>query len=416
METLRDYDWVVLAERVGITLVILIVTWSLARLVKLALTKLVGNVGFLQRQGADGKSLGAALGQIASLLVWLFGLIAILQVFSLDQVLSPIQVMLDNLMAYLPNVIGAGFVFFVGYVIAKIARQLTQTTLDTAGLDRGVARLTDGQIGNAASAREDTVPGHEGGATTASELGTDRSAGTSVSSVVADLVFAITLIVVSIAALQILGIQAISEPAESMLQLILDAIPRVIAAALLLGLGWFIAKFAGQLLETTLRGLGTDRTINELGIVPEGRSASSILRRIAQVAIILFFGVMATRMLGFPEVTNLLEEVLVLGGRVLFGGALIAAGVMIAGLLRRTIGTGTVSSVVYWATIALFTAMGLNYMGIADSIVNLAFGAVVVGGALAAALAFGLGGREAAARQLNKAETKLERGKAEPTV
>lgn len=416
MDTLRDYDWMVLAEKVGITLAILIVTWLLARLVKLAFRKLVGNVSFLQRQGADGKSLGVALGQIGSLLVWLFGLIAILQVFSLDQVLFPIQGMLDNLMAYLPNVIGAGFVFFVGYVIAQIARQLTQTTLDTAGLDRGVARLTDGQIGNTASERENTVGGHEGGATTASEMGTDGSAGTSLSSVVANLVFAVILIVVSIAALQILGIQAISDPAESMLQMILDAIPRVIAAALLLGLGWYIAKFAGQLLETTLRGLGTDRTINELGIVPEGQSASSILRRIAQVAIILFFAVMATRMLGFPEITNLLEEVLALGGRVLFGGALIAAGVMIAGLLRRTIGTGMTSSVVYWAIIALFTAMGLSYMGIADSIINLAFGAVVVGGALAVALAFGLGGREAAARQLNKAETKLGGERVDPTI
>lgn len=415
MNTLRDYDWVALAERVGIALVILIVTWLVARLVKLALTKLVGNVGFLQRQGADGKSLGEALGQIASLLIWLLGLIAILQVFRLDQVLSPIQGMLNNLMAYLPNIIGAGFVFFIGYVIAKIARQLTQTTLDTAGLDRGVAKLTDGQIGRAA-AGENTVPGRERGATTASGMGTDGSAATSLSTVIANLVFAVILIVVSIAALQILGIEAISNPAESMLQMILAAIPRVIAAALLLGLGWFIAKFAGQLLETTLRGLGTDRTISELGVVPAGRSASSILGRIAQVAIILFFGVMATRMLGFPEVTNLLEEVLALGGRVLFGAALIAAGVMIAGLLRRTIGGGTMSSVVYWATIALFTAMGLNFMGIADTIVNLAFGAVVVGGALAAALAFGLGGREAAARQLNKAESKLKAEKSDPRV
>jgi hypothetical protein len=383
--------------------------------VKLALTKLVGNVGFLQRQSADGRSLGEALGQIASLLIWLLGLIAILQVFRLDQVLAPIQGMLNNLMAYLPNIIGAGFVFFIGYVIAKIARQLTQTALDTAGLDRGVAKLTNGQMG-AAAAGENTVPGQERGATTAAESGTDGAAGTSLSTVVANLVFAVILIVVSIAALQILGIEAISDPAELMLQMILAAIPRVIAAALLLGLGWFIAKFAGQLLETTLRGLGTDRTTSELGIVPRGQSASSILGRIAQVAIILFFGVMATRLLGFPEVTNLLEEVLVLGGRVLFGGALIAAGVMIAGLLRRTIGTGTMSSVVYWATIALFTAMGLNYMGIADTIVNLAFGAVVVGGALAAAIAFGLGGREAAARQLDKAESRLKSERSNPTV
>jgi hypothetical protein len=194
MNALRDYDWVVLAERIGIALVILIVTWLVARLVKLALTKLVGNVGFLQREGADGKSLGEALGQIASLLIWLLGLIAILQVFRLDQVLSPIQGMLNNLMAYLPNVIGAGFVFFIGYVIAKIARQLTQTSLDTAGLDRGVAKLADRQTGRASAAGETTVPGEVGSAPAASDMGTRGSARTSLSSVIANLVFAVILI------------------------------------------------------------------------------------------------------------------------------------------------------------------------------------------------------------------------------
>src|SRR5690606_24725824 len=367
MDTWRNYDWMSLAEKVGITIIILLVTWLLARLVKMAFTRLVGNVEFLQRQGADGKSLGAALGQIASLLVWLLGLIAVLQVFSLDQVLAPIQGMLNNLMAYLPNVIGAGFVFIVGYVIAKIARQLTQTTLDTAGLDRGMAKLTDGQLGNVYSTPANPAASTDGGTVPVSGMSTDGSSAPGLSSVIANLVFAIILIVVSIAALQILGIQAISDPAESMLRMILDAIPRVIAAALLLALGWFIAKFVGQLLQTTLRGLGTDRTVNELGLLPQGQSASTIIKRIAQVAIILFFGVMATRLLGFPEITNLLEEVLTLGGRVLFGSALIAAGVMIARLLRGAIGTGTVSTVVYWATIALFAAMGLNYMGIADS-------------------------------------------------
>jgi len=64
--------------------------------------------------------------------------------------------------------------------------------------------------------------------------------------------------------------------------------------------------------------------------------------------------------------------------------------------------------VVRYATIALFVAMGLKYMGIADSIITLAFGSVVVGGALAAALAFGLGGREAAARTLARAEAKKD--------
>ncbi|MGO1584205.1 MAG: mechanosensitive ion channel, partial [Actinomycetaceae bacterium] len=127
-----------------------------------------------------------------------------------------------------------------------------------------------------------------------------------------------------------------------------------------------------------------------------------------KIAIVVFFAIMATNLLGFPEITAFLEEVIALGGQILFGAAFIAAGVLIATLLRRAIGTGTPAQIVYWATIALFAAMGLSFMGIAESIVNLAFGAVVVGGALAAALAFGLGGRDAAARTLGRAERKVE--------
>ncbi|GAA5168841.1 mechanosensitive ion channel [Ornithinimicrobium tianjinense] len=407
MNTWRDYDWVGLLEKVGIALVILIVTWIVARAVRWAITKLVGRVRFLQRESHDGESLGEAIGSIASLLVWLFGLIAVLQVFALDRVLAPIQGMLGSILTYVPNIIGAGFVFFIGFVIAKIVRQITETALDSAGLDRAVARLNE----RAATEGLTDAPGAPGAATsTGAPVTTGTATGTStrLSTILANLLFAVILIVVAIASLQILGISAISEPAESMLTTILDAIPRIIAAALLLGLGYVIARFAGQLLESTLRGLGADRTIAGLGIVPEGRSASAIIARIAQLAILLFFAVMAAQLLSFPAITNILEEILSLGGRVLFGGAIIAAGVIIAGLLRRTIGTGTAGNVIYWSTTALFVAMGLKYMGIADSIINLAFGAVVVGAAAAAALAYGLGGREAAARSLNKMEAKVD--------
>jgi hypothetical protein len=424
MDAFNDYDWVGLLEKVAIALLILIVTWIIARLVKLAITKLVANVKFLQRGSDDGgESLGAALGQIASLLVWLFGLIAVLQVFNLDRVLTPIEGMLDGILTYLPNIIGAAFLFFIGYIIAKIVREITETALASAGLDRAVAKFSDGADDNVPSRTDRPESSHTGeveegssttrpGTATPGTATTDASsAGKSaprLSSVLANLLFAVILIVVTIAALQILGISAISDPAEQMLTTILDAIPSIIAAALLLGLGYLIAKFAGQLLETTLRGLGVDRSLAETGIVPEGHSASSIIARIAQIAILLFFAVMAAQVLNFPAVTAMLEEILALGGRVLFGAAIIAAGVILAGLLRRAMDNGTAAKIVYWATIALFAAMGLSYMGIADSIITLAFGAVVVGAAAAAALAYGLGGREAAARSLRKVEDKVQ--------
>ncbi|MEP4783125.1 MAG: hypothetical protein ABJX46_00230, partial [Erythrobacter sp.] len=52
--------------------------------------------------------------------------------------------------------------------------------------------------------------------------------------------------------------------------------------------------------------------------------------------------------------------------------------------------------------VAYFTFMGLNFTGIGEMITQTAFSALVIGAAVAGALAFGLGGREWAAKQLNK--------------
>src|SRR5699024_7680522 len=113
-----DIDWVGIAEKVGIAIVIVIVTWIIATIVSWAIGKRAGRRPALQRQGSDGRPIGASIGSIGSLIVWLFGLVAVLQVFALDAVLAPIQGLLNGVMEFLPNVIGAAFVLFIGYVIA----------------------------------------------------------------------------------------------------------------------------------------------------------------------------------------------------------------------------------------------------------------------------------------------------------
>ena len=110
----------------------------------------------------------------------------------------------------------------------------------------------------------------------------------------------------------------------------------------------------------------------------------------------------------FAKLTKRVPALQRSGEDVLFGGAIIAVGFFIANLLAN-MASGTVSTIVRYATLVLFVAMGVSYMGIADSIIELAFGALVVGGAAAAALAFGLGGREAAARRLERMESSESR-------
>jgi hypothetical protein len=92
---------------------------------------------------------------------------------------------------------------------------------------------------------------------------------------------------------------------------------------------------------------------------------------------------------------------------VVFGSVIIAVGLLLANLLSNLAaaasGGGSLGpNVIRYATVGLFVAIGLSQMGIGGPIVEMAFGAIVISAAVAGAIAFGLGGRDAAARVLEK--------------
>jgi hypothetical protein len=373
---------IAIIQKIGLSAAILVVTWALANGAKWTFAKLVDTVAFFKRSTSTGESIGLSLGKIVALLIWLFGLLAVLQVFDLGGVMAPLQTLLNNIMAFVPNLVGAGLIFFIGAMVARIVRDIVVTALQTADFDKWVNR---------------------GGAET-------LTGNPNVSRTIGVIVYVLIIIPVAILALDALDLDSVSAPASNMLQLILDAVPRIIGAALLLGVGFLISRFVAHILEEILPGLGADRALVASDILPSGTTASGVVARVAQVAILLFFAIAATRMLGFPELTEILDEVLVLGGRVVFGSVVIITGFLIARLLARLIGggeTGLAAAVVKWSAAVLFTFMGLQFMGVGEDIVRLAFGALVVGGAVAAALAFGLGGRDWAARKLEQFDARV---------
>jgi hypothetical protein len=361
---------------------ILIITWVAAKVVKWTFAKLVDRIPLLQKQGNGEESVGLSLGKIVSLLVWLFGLVAVLNVLKLGSVTAPVQTLLNSVMAYIPNLVGAGIIFFVGSIIAKIVRQLVETTLSTINFDRW--------------ANKGGVESVTGNATISKTLGT--------------VVYVLVIVPVAIAALQALKISSISDPLVGMLQMLLGAIPNIIGASILMGLGYLIGKWVADLAADLLPGLGIDRSVAALGVLPETTTASGLIAKLVQAAVLLISAVAATRLLGFPELTHLVNQVLGLGGAVIFGGAIIAVGFLVANLLGKLVAGagegGAGATILRYATIVLFVAMGLKYMGHADSIIEMAFGALVIGAAAAGALAFGLGGKEAAAKVLAKLDDK----------
>jgi hypothetical protein len=385
--------------KILIAILILIATWIVARAVKWVIQKAIDRTPALRKHmtGTPEETVGHQLGTIAKLIIWLVGIMAALTELDLGQILSPINELVNEIFAFLPHLIAAGLIFFVGLVVARIVKRLVETVLIAANVDGLLARVGIGATeGTVRTPAEAVPPGSAPGATRASIA---RAAGV--------LVYALIIIPVAIAALQALEISSIAGPATDMLNEILGAIPHVLAAALWIGIAFVAGRFLKTIIEAILPPTGFDDAIRSTGVLPVSAFPSRIVANIAMIAVILAASIEAAGQLGGGTVAIFLAQVTELGGKVIFGTLIIVVGIFLARILANLVGSGTgegsfAQAIVRYAIIALFTAIGLTFMGLADQIVILAFGLILGSAAVATALAFGLGGRDAAARILER--------------
>lgn len=363
--------------------------WLLASLLRALTTKALSLTTLDERlsEQAGMKSISGSAGKVLFWLVILFFLPAILDVLRLHGVLDPMRDLLGQLLGYVPNAFGAVVIGLVGYVVARILRALVTELLAAAGADR----LNSG-IGLDPAVR------------------LSRLAGT--------LVFILVFIPSLIAALDALKVEAISRPASRVLDQILAATPHILAAALILMLTWYVARFAAGLLSRLLENAGFDGLPAKLGLshaFADGNRPSRLVGKLVMFFALLFATVEAASQLGFGQVSELVATFIAFGGDLLLGGAILVIGFWLSGVAAAVIsraspeGGRLPANLARFAIMGLVFAMGLRAMGIANEIVQMAFGLTLGSIAVAVALAFGLGGREAAGKLLDHWLTRLRK-------
>ena len=140
---------------------------------------------------------------------------------------------------------------------------------------------------------------------------------------------------------------------------------------------------------------------------------------LVQVAVVWFALIQALELLGFDQVAVLMTDLLALAGRILLGLVIFLVGLYLARLAADAIRSSGVDQPNLLATAAqaailvLTGAMALRQIGVANEIINLAFGLLLGAIAVAVALAFGLGGREVAGRELQSWVQAAHSGEAE---
>ncbi len=329
--------------------------------------------------GEEGlKTLEEGIGKTVYLVLLLFVLMFAVDIAGADGVLQPIEKMLSEFFSYIPALLGGVLLAVLGYYVAKIVRELLTTLLKGLKLDE---RLKLGS--------EDTL-----------------------AKAIGNIAYALILLLFLPAVLNAMKLDGIAAPVSDTVSEVLAAIPRILFAAVIFGIGYFVAKLVKDIVFNLLTSLRFDSVPEKLGysgtIGKGAKSPSSLVASTVLAVIVVIFTAQALDVLEVGFLAGLSENLVqgffqLLGALVILGIGLFAANVAGKQLDARSVVLATVAKV---AIIAFAGFMALQTLGLATSISEstwlILLGAIAVAFGVGGAIAIGWGGHETVKKALQK--------------
>lgn len=372
---------------------LLLAAWVVATVMRFLVRRITTATELDKRLGIqtarEGEKPIALSGTIANTVYWLVFLLflpAILNTLALPGLLGPVQEMVTKILAFLPNLFAAAMILGIGWLMARIVQRIATNLLAAVGTDGLTQRVGLGPV-----------------------LGKKR-----LSEVLGLVVYILILLPVLVASLNALQLAAVTQPASEMLNMVLTSLPAVFAAVLVIFVAYVVGRVVAGLVTNLLTGTGFDTLPARLGLAKEKertegqRTPSQVAGYLLLVATMLFATMQALPILGFDLLAELISQFLVFASHVLAGLVIFAIGLYLANLAAQTVRSSQAAQADLLALVSrvsiiiLAGAMALRQMGLANEIITSAFTIVLGALGVAAALAFGLGGREAAGRALDR--------------
>jgi hypothetical protein len=200
--------------------------------------------------------------------------------------------------------------------------------------------------------------------------------------------------------------------ASNALNSLIAAIPAIIGALLILAIGWILSNVAARVVREVLARVGADRLFAEHGGDVYGSRAaefkpSVVGGELVKWLIRIVFLVAAANVLNLPQVSELLNQVLLWLPNLIVAAIILLVAPLIARFVRGVIEVGAgrmgftnaplLGRIAEAAIVVFAVIVAIDQIGIAADLVNTLFIGVVAALALAIGLAFGLGGRDVAA-------------------
>ena len=214
----------------------------------------------------------------------------------------------------------------------------------------------------------------------------------------------------------------IVEPIRQMLTRIMDYLPVLLGALIILIVGWIVAKAIRRAVDWLLEAARFDAMADKTGISEVLRkgdlkiTASKIVSGLVYWLIMIMVLVMTVDALGLPKASDVLASLFAYVPKVIAALLVLVVAMFLAsfvsGIVRTAAGNANlpkpelIAGISRWAIIIFAVTIAMEQLGIAPLLVGTAFNIILGGVVLALALAFGLGGKDAAARYLEELKQK----------
>ena len=212
------------------------------------------------------------------------------------------------------------------------------------------------------------------------------------------------------------------EPVTQMLTRILAYLPVLLGALVILIVGWIVAKAIRRLVDWLLKLIRFDMLADKAGIsaiLRKGNleiTAREVVSSIVYWLVIIMVLVMTVDALGLPKSSDVLESLFAYVPKVIAALLVLVVAMFLAsfvsGIVRTAAGNANLpkpeilAGISRWAIIIFAVTISLEQLGIAPLLVTATFNIILGSICLALALAFGLGGKDAAAKYLEELKQK----------
>jgi len=220
-------------------------------------------------------------------------------------------------------------------------------------------------------------------------------------------------------------IEILLDSLNTIWQSFISFLPTFLAALIVFIIGWLIAIFLGKLANKIIRGIKLDLLLSKLGFKKALAKAKlkldsgKFFEELVKWFFIIVFLMAAAEILGLREIALFLKSILFYLPNVIIAAIVLLAAVVVAKFMHRLVkasadtaglaSSGAVAGIIKWAILVFGFIMALTQLGIAAALIQTIVIGLIAMIALAGGLAFGLGGRDQAARIIEKLRQDLEK-------